>query len=1152
MAFSNRQSSIVTHQAEELVEAFRAALTSEIEAVGKGGGRRYALTDGELLEEATGQFVYRFKLDDPIFVTDDTPLEISIGSNRWLANFVASGEFDIVFSTDKPLGDNLNYASLFAAPQFLLERLRDRLQDLDLDNTELALKMFGRIEAGASPSAPPALNELQSLNPEQAEAVKAGLSQEVSFIWGPPGTGKTTTLAQIVRSLAARNLRTLVLAHTNVAVDNALSAVLEKPVKDFEEAGTVVRYGFPSPEGAKRLHKVLMDTLIAGQTVDVEKHRARLQEKVQTLQAEIKELEKDYKAHHKGPESVEPAVKPVKIAGEAKSNNKIKLNGNTEAARTALMERMRHLMSVARDLSYQHWEETELKLKRLDNKLLALEEALAAHTEAYNDLYYQYQTLAQQPRGRLSGFMRDRSLNQLAAELEERQNSIAEIQNRLERGNQHYKTLESDYRRSGDLAQYLQNTKLINLEQPKLEKFGLPAGMLADVLYELLDYIPLYRQYTQALQELAPPPVFSQKEAQKPPDQNLTLPDMEIIQLEEDIKSKRKQLNKLKRELNGQDKTTENLTEQFLSEATIVATTLSKAFLDKKLADTPFDALVIDEASMANLPALFYAATLAHNRIIVLGDPFQLPPICQSEDEHAVYWLGRDIFEEANLPLYNREDSDDNRMVRLREQHRMHPLLSKLSNQAVYRGQLRDAVTTQRKPPAYQPLPDAPVVLLDTTGLRPKAIRPENGSRLNVYHAIVCLNLVRRIMGDYGQIPAEYRQARSKLICGIITPYAAQARLIRKMLEEAGLEARVQVGTVHRFQGLEANVIIFDLVDSPPLKPTLFTGDSHGSSAMKLINVALTRAKHKLIFVGDNATLDAHLPEDAVLRRVLDTAREDSPVLDTRKWLQNERKANPDESPLGRFFKMAAFEKAMRQDLESARNSIRLQPGNYLTPERFAEILPVLREKAHEGLKVGLVLNREKIESDPHTADILRNLESKGVFVHHKGSKNQPAMLVIDDKIAWCGGLAWWFGSFNDSAGAENELACRIEAQKAVAVLSRLFDLHSVTQAQAIDGDTLIIPLKELPEDECPKCSGTLQPKWGKFGAFYSCSNYKGGCKHVSNVLAQHLEIALESELGNCPECNGNLVATTAGKKLYLVCENSPECGFRRSVEIIQ
>ena len=119
-------------------------------------------------------------------------------------------------------------------------------------------------------------------------------------------------------------------------------------------------------------------------------------------------------------------------------------------------------------------------------------------------------------------------------------------------------------------------------------------------------------------------------------------------------------------------------------------------------------------------------------------------------------------------------------------------------------------------------------------------------------------------------------------------------------------------------------------------------------------------------------------------------------------------------------------------------------------------------------------------------------------------------------------------------------------------MLSRLFDLNSLTQAQAIDGETLIIPLKELPEEDCPKCGSKVQPKWGKFGAFYSCSNYKGGCKHVSNVLPHHLEAALGNQLGNCPECNGNLVAATAGKKLYLTCENSPECGYRVPVEIIQ
>jgi hypothetical protein len=84
----------------------------------------------------------------------------------------------------------------------------------------------------------------------------------------------------------------------------------------------------------------------------------------------------------------------------------------------------------------------------------------------------------------------------------------------------------------------------------------------------------------------------------------------------------------------------------------------------------------------------------------------------------------------------------------------------------------------------------------------------------------------------------------------IITPYRGQARLIWRLVRDARLDKRVDVGTVHRFQGLERTAIVFDTVEAPPERPAPLVSGGYGSEAMRLINVAITRAQSELVVIA--------------------------------------------------------------------------------------------------------------------------------------------------------------------------------------------------------------------------------------------------------------------------------------------------------------
>ena len=102
---------------------------------------------------------------------------------------------------------------------------------------------------------------------------------------------------------------------------------------------------------------------------------------------------------------------------------------------------------------------------------------------------------------------------------------------------------------------------------------------------------------------------------------------------------------------------------------------------------------------------------------------------------------------------------------------------------------------------------------------------------------------------------------------GIVTPYNAQARLINRILRESDApRENVLVATVHKFQGSERDLMIFDLVEGKGKKPGLLFSDS-GSGAARLTNVAISRAKGKFIYVLDHRYVKDKFPDNHALRQ---------------------------------------------------------------------------------------------------------------------------------------------------------------------------------------------------------------------------------------------------------------------------------------------
>ncbi len=277
---------------------------------------------------------------------------------------------------------------------------------------------------------------------------------------------------------------------------------------------------------------------------------------------------------------------------------------------------------------------------------------------------------------------------------------------------------------------------------------------------------------------------------------------------------------------------------QIIPEAKLLIATMTHMYIQPGLKDLRFDTVIIEEAGMAILPSLFFTASLAKNKVIVIGDPKQLPPVVQSNQDYVHKAMGRSIFHIANPDLANAPN-----LAMLQTQYRMHPTICHLVSDLFYDGKLESETLSKNLEHLASSPPEAgnPLVLMDTKGKTTCQSSP-SGSRSNSENGKLCIDLVQLIINFDPEIEV-----------GIITPYVEQAKNINHLLKKhPHLHTQVECSTVHRFQGNEKDIIVIDTVDSMPLPPgKLLTEGAFPRVAPNLINVSISRAKGKLILLAD-------------------------------------------------------------------------------------------------------------------------------------------------------------------------------------------------------------------------------------------------------------------------------------------------------------
>jgi ATP-dependent RNA/DNA helicase IGHMBP2 len=264
------------------------------------------------------------------------------------------------------------------------------------------------------------------------------------------------------------------------------------------------------------------------------------------------------------------------------------------------------------------------------------------------------------------------------------------------------------------------------------------------------------------------------------------------------------------------------LVQKVLDDAQVIACTLIGSSSDD-LAGRRFSTVVIDEAGQGIEPAV-WVPILKADRVVMAGDPFQLPPTVKSQ-EAASKGLTVTLLEKGIQRLGN--------AALLKVQYRMHESIMAFSNRKFYKNELTAHASVANRLLGRS----LPVEFIDTAGCGfEEQASDEGDSRCNAEE-------VQMVRKHFDQLVSEIT---GQWNTAVISPYRAQVDLLQK--EFAGNQD-VVVNTIDSFQGQEKDVVYISLVRSNEKGEIGFLRD------YRRMNVAMTRARMKLVVIGDSATL---------------------------------------------------------------------------------------------------------------------------------------------------------------------------------------------------------------------------------------------------------------------------------------------------------
>ncbi|MNL07231.1 hypothetical protein D3C87_1279030 [compost metagenome] len=281
--------------------------------------------------------------------------------------------------------------------------------------------------------------------------------------------------------------------------------------------------------------------------------------------------------------------------------------------------------------------------------------------------------------------------------------------------------------------------------------------------------------------------------------------------------------------------TEQYITDDLLDKAQVITATLVGAG-HYTLRDREFGTVVIDEAGQALEPAC-WIPLLKGQKLVLAGDHCQLSPTIKS-NEAGKAGLSITLLEKC-VVLHPEA------VVLLEEQYRMHQHIMHYSSGVFYQGRLK----AHESVAAHLLFPeDAAVAFIDTAGCSFEE-RTEGTSTYNPDEAVFLFKHLNLLVG---QLSGKYSPENFPTVA-VISPYKQQIYVLKELLENHPLlqqyAHKISVNTIDSFQGQERDIVYISMTRSNNEGVIGFLAD------IRRMNVAMTRARKKLVVIGDSATL---------------------------------------------------------------------------------------------------------------------------------------------------------------------------------------------------------------------------------------------------------------------------------------------------------
>jgi len=878
---------------------------------------------------------------------------------------------------------------------------------------------------------PPAFDK--NLNTSQQRAIKNALGKTVSYIWGPPGTGKTFALGELTRILYDQGEKVLVCSNTNLAVDQLLLKLCNSFGKSHEaiKKGHVIRIG---EIGHQELSGNWGDLINVDHIADrkgkvlIEK-KAKLEAKLLPLQEQLA-VNKKFLLHFGHLKKLN--IDLEKVSGEL---------AEAKSGKSSIDGKLRKLPS------------------KTDKEIANLEEKIRNHT---------------------------RQQRRLIQEAGKRERAVLKIAHRSEA------LIKIDRERVKEILE--KSNALLKKIPLKTKK----------------DKLSLEKQQQKAKNQL-----LKLTEHKREIDKELKVSQKEVAGAGE--KTAKDSVEKLKKKIGPLEKALSEVVKELaalraavVKEAKVVGSTVTKTHLEP----TTFkdsDVVIIDEASMILLPAVYFAAGLAKKSVVVSGDFQQLQAIVNTNQQALKNEIGVSVFEASGVQKKCQDGVDFPHVTMLDTQYRMPEPICNLIAGPFYNGQLKTQRSDTTESNWEVEGSKSPITIVDTSSLNSLEQFSQGRSRYNLLHAEVVRSIVRRIQRD-GQI-----KGRSSL--GVCSPYAAQADLLNALIEDEGLGDLVRVRTVHKWQGDEVNTLILDI-------PTGVTRSGIGryldreqvsDDEAKVLNVAFSRAKERLIIIANLKELNKKLPNYAVLRDLLSRAEETGDVIAGKKLLegvpnksiftslarlesrpQRQSPTQPNQQPPAqakpqsksqektevepttrqpktktktagektpiRMTDAKQFAEDVQNDIKTAKETIAIYSG-FITDRRVSRYDKNFEDRINNGVTIRCVTkppgkNTSNAYMHESAKRALKRLKQLGCLLDLRDEIHQK-IVIIDEKIVW-------FGSCNPLSHRDDGTDETMQRTEGVQYARQIASFVSLNTPRGKLSKRGVSVMKENPG--CPKC----------------------------------------------------------------------------------